>query len=973
MQSSIRDEIIQAARRLKQQIDCFETSDEINENDIQESKEFIRKIDEEQALKSERLLSDVSKWGDRRKDNYASFEQPLLKAYEDSDMMMEEETIDLESKINEFDQKLINVKTTISSYGDALMKFANSTLKEANDYSNSMKESTIPVFKLESPISNNSLRRFDENDMNNEDNESSSRDDLIELLKQAKTKESHLLQVINSLTMKNHLLQNKLNDELEMTHDLKSLVQKLEKKVNFRESSRDSRIPKLEISQIFYYNFVEKSLSYAFSKEIPQIESQMKPQFISNEQRVPEVVFYMYNYALDIGPPDENGVSQISESSCRSNISTKENNFTILYRKDVVGIPDVVNKVIALEKEIEGQSNLENLKILDSNNSKDSQKFELKSNMKGDPNDVPMYTKDGSFISTSGIEDYIRKDGEESLFSEKQLGIDSKTSEKNPESNQIKSQTPSSTNATNSNNSSKNSIKRNSESKTLVNDKGEKLILSSSGEKTKVILNKNGNPSFVSSDGQIDDFQNDENGNNFIQLKNGQKIPINIDGNDQMYYINANGDRIPINMNEKGEIYLVNEDNRNIFVDIFENHLHYLNPNVNIKSNSPSNADIGGSNGIDEKSLGFVLDKKIKISMNEDHELFYINHEGRYIPLYIDENGNVHIRSTSGRKIPVIFKQGRPHGIFEDQSSEKALRFGETGKIIVENDETPLFPNALVNQEQNNEYNTVSNNTYNNGQNNNFDDEHDNDDKDDHILNRIRGKEIQRMEKNERIIPISITHKDDKIRIVFKDKNDAVIISANVSHYCGGTFVLDRGAEQFRVIDGFTDCFGCEGRNRKLNLALQPIRGTLLHIPNFDQQLSKYKQPTVVGLMETGQNAKPVTIDTINNIALRWTSFPVRSTPLYCRKSPKDCFSPSKLNLSPPQQQQQNYQQNYQHGNLSKTARPVVPPLNRKITITAPNSPRNKTFTKPSTSPHGARTKPLNSPRKTTPAKDKLQ
>jgi hypothetical protein len=177
----IRTEILNSAHRILTQINEMEVApgSELTTEFARKSQEILSQL---QTTDATSLLSDVSRWGAKRKDSYNQFEAPLLRQVEDNQSITQTVTDDtipkLQSEMDRFQAQLAAARARLISMGEAVTRAGTEIIRGPAD-------SGVPQLQLESTEAGTAPDEF-------------AKEDQL-LMRQIKLREQHFVSVLQSL------------------------------------------------------------------------------------------------------------------------------------------------------------------------------------------------------------------------------------------------------------------------------------------------------------------------------------------------------------------------------------------------------------------------------------------------------------------------------------------------------------------------------------------------------------------------------------------------------------------------------------------------------------------------------------------------------------------------------------------------------------------------------------------------------
>ncbi|OHS93561.1 hypothetical protein TRFO_40185 [Tritrichomonas foetus] len=391
--------------------------------------------------------------------------------------------------------------------------------------------------------------------------------------------------------------------------------------------------------------------------------------------------------------------------------------------------------------------------------------------------------------------------------------------------------------------------------KITKNDKGETIILTDNGISLLLTPNTDNTHTFSSVHGQKLNVILKNNEKMFLKIENGILLPISINKDGEVYITNSDHNKTPLFMNSSGETFIIDENGNKILVSMNEK----------------------GQIVYEMENGDFI-----QIATNGNGDLFYIDEEGNQNQLFISDNGEFYIFSKSGRKIPISFNE---------------IQISESASIPIQkptdSKETEIIENATTN------FNPPHQNFYEDeiGYQNIFDNETMANDGVKPENNVVESKATPKL------IPYSISRKDNQVKIIYRDENDAVVVNAGVSHCTeDGQIILtqDISKNRIRIVGGFDTQFVRRSRRKNFKWSLKPTEKSndnmnypsLFGAPSIKIQNSsgtKIGQLTAILANNTTRSInKKLNVrssdDSNSDPAVHWTAFPVRPPPPCCRK-----------------------------------------------------------------------------------------
>lgn len=893
-ENDLRNEILQSTQRLMSQIDQIKPV-EINPEEIEKSQAFINRIETEQIQnieKSHSLLRDVSDWGDKRKDQYDEFEKPLLKTVEKSVHASEEVAKSaiplLQEKINNYDRRIGDLKSSIASMGDAIAKTAKETydmIKNGNEH-NSKPEEPAPFLQFSISNSNESIN--DENDEKANSQQQNSDDPIdddtsFDMIQSLKLREEHLLNVVKALSNEMKSLKSSIKTEQSLS---KNFHYELEYIKNHAYS------PTLIIdsdNSIEYEQFKNNKLMICannsdndgYSYEIPLVVIEYKNQNESTkeleeaaeeEKRRNEagknVIIYQNFDVCDIDPNENYDFLKehiMNEVKSEYYVNLKDQSIQI-ENNDPIFLNDENS-----QKEVDNnriENSIESFEIVDilstvANNDDQIGKVTIK---KEKGNDHHIFNYSENMNSEQAADDLDELINFHRLF-------------KNEDDNEYDedSKNQSSTNENNDDNDMK--LQK---LKVITDFKhAAKIVYNTKTGKREIITENNKRIELEPTDDDSHSYNftssNDQHLNVVLLEKNENQqendddinIVINQDEvveNRSIYITNERNEKgeeikLQVIINKDGESYVTNNDSENksrLFFDSKGSTFIYDNSNsvqIPVVMNETGQIMYEMSNS-----------EFIQVAMmNLQSDLFYINEKGEKMQMQIDENGNFYVLSNNGQRIHInIFKNS--------EVEEENINETQTN----DNNETEVYQNSNNNNNNNNQY-------------------------------------------QDRLVPVSISRKDNELKIIYKDNEDAVVVNTSISHTTqDGQIILrpntttdsksklnsgenlavkgvkfdfndNPGTRVTRIVGGFNKSFMRRSRRKKFNWTVRPSYQVVKLNIKPKPPRCYYHQPVRERHLANANNLnEPQTNpskEVNKNTALRWIAFPVRPPPLYCRKT----------------------------------------------------------------------------------------
>lgn len=919
-ETDLRNEILQSTQRLMNQIDQIKPV-EINPEEIEKSQAFINQIESEQIQnieKSHSLLRDVTNWGDKRKDQYDEFEKPLLNTVENSVHVSEEVTKSaiplLQEKINNYDRHLGDLKASIASMGDVIAKTAKEAyeMKKTGNEPSSKPEEITPFFQF-SP-SSNLLSQNDNEDNgdtqqknNNEDIDNDTSYDMIQSLK---LREEHLLNVVKSLSNELKALKSTIKTEQNMSKNFHYELEYLKSHTYSPTLEIDSgyilqheqiQNTELQISlnNIKIYEIpleiIEHKDKLLGTKDFEEVEEQ-------TQELPPKIIMYQNFEIADIDP---------------------NQNY------------DFLKNLVINEIKEEYYSNLKDQSIQNENKD-ESEKEKENGDSLTSPEKFDNIIESFEIVNIiSPQKDETEKIGKVTITKEKGNNHHIFNYSEDMNSEQVADDLDELINFHRSctNNESESEIESDEDDeKALENDNDLKLqqlkLITDFKHAAKIIYNtKTGKREIITENNvRIELTPTNGNDNTFsFTSMNGQHLNVVLIANDNQINdvnINLNNDEVVDNRS----MYIANEKNGNdeeIKLQVIIN-----KDGESFVTNNDSEAETDKSNSsmfIDSNGSTFIYDSsnsiRIPVFMNEtgqimyemansefiqvammnlQSELYYINDNGEKMLLKIDENGNFYVLSHNGQRIPIdIFKNLNVN----DQIST------ETNKIKNNNIDQKEKQKRVEIITKDNEQTEANQNTNTNENDNEYQYKGSND---------ITGNKL---------VPVSISRKDNELKIIYQDKEDAVVVNTNISHTTeNGQIILRPSTNPVinqnkssnlnlavkgvkfnfnndnpqtritRIVGGFNKTFMRQSRRKKFNWTVRPARQIVklnieprpprcFYHQSYRDRLAAAQLANKNKSNEEPQSTqKNATTETCKNIPLRWMALPVRPPPPCCRK-----------------------------------------------------------------------------------------
>lgn len=905
-ENDLRNEILQSTQRLMNQIDQIKPI-EINPDEIEKSQAFINRIENEQIQnieKSRSLLRDVTDWGDKRKDQYDEFEKPLLKTVEKSVHVSEEVAKSalplLQEKINNYDRRIGDVKSSIASMSDALSKTAKETyemIKNGNDHNSKPEEST-PFFQFSL---SNIIPNENNEDSDNGNTQQKNTDDTInsdasfDMIQSMKLREEHLLNVVQSLSNEVKALKSSIKTE-------QSLSKNFHFELEYMKNHSYSPTLSIDLENSIQYeqfknfklkiNSNDQNNNNNLNYEIPLVVIQYKDQnegtddLEKNEEKTedsnPKIIIYQNFEICDIDPNE--------------NCDLLKNRIINEVKADY--LQGLKNQSIQKEEEnnynISSNNCIESFEVADINSTfvgfNDNIGKVTITKEKGSNHHIFNYSENmNSEQAADDLDELINlhrscknnENEDENEYEEEDSNEESKNQSQNDE-NDIKLQKLKI--ITDFKHAAKIVYNKKTGKREIVTEKGIRLELTPTNDSNNNLYR------FISTNGQnLDIVLIDQTINN---AKSENDININL-SNDEVVenkdiYIanekNENGDEIKLQViiNKEGESYVTNNDSENNSRLFFD-----YNGCTFIYDNSDSVQIPVVMNDTGQIMYQMANNEFIQVAMmNIQSELFYINENGEKMLMKIDENGNFYVLSRNGKRIPInLFKNLNESDQINTENNTTKNQ-NETQDVQQEKDETI---------DENNDKVGISSNLNTNDSNN---------------------------LPQDRLIPISISRKDNELKIIYKDNEDAVVVNTSISHTTqDGQIILrpnttidphqnknldinlaikgvkfnfnndNPGTRVTRIVGGFNKKFMRQSRRKKFNWSVRPSY-QIVKLNIKPQPPRCYFHNPAKGRHITNANSSnyphpiPSTAKEVNkNTSLRWIAFPVRPPPLYCRKS----------------------------------------------------------------------------------------
>lgn len=274
---ALSQEIKQSAQKILKHLNEFEFDDDSQTN-IKSGTEFMNLFSNLQTEESASLLQDVNKWTENRCDSYQKFEQPLLDQVEENQKIAERSTGEaipiLKDQMDEFDMKLINAKSRLSSLTDNVLRSATDVSERSK---NQGEKEEIPQLQLnipQSPVEDSNEKELSRIEYENE------------VIQQLRKRQEYFLDALRNFDNEIASIQEDLKNSREDAQKLEKENNKLKKELETQGKRTQLLLvndinmqinlfnPNLEIEQSQFFDIPFDETQYTETHEAQHIETE---------------------------------------------------------------------------------------------------------------------------------------------------------------------------------------------------------------------------------------------------------------------------------------------------------------------------------------------------------------------------------------------------------------------------------------------------------------------------------------------------------------------------------------------------------------------------------------------------------------------------------------------------------------------------------------------------------------------------